>query len=195
MSRFKFSKILKIFLPSLFLYLIVPGCIQKYQPRTPWEARAYQQTRDDLHPDDFRESLQQFKGERVRWVGIIQESEFYEDSSYYEVVMLLEHRYFDWKVEKISSPDMLYPSKSGEGLFQTSWRLQPDADLDYFMERFGPGNMAIVYAEPDTVIDNVVLVNSEYIRIIDSLNFQGDQLDYIPDNRRNRTIPSTSYSR
>ncbi len=175
--------------------MLLPGCVQRYQPQSLWEVRAYQQTRDDLYPEDFRESLTQFKGEKVRWAGLIQESEFYENPDNYEIVLLLEHRYFDWKVEKISSPDMLYPSKSGEGLFQTKWFLKQDADLDYFLERFGPGNLAIVYAVPDTVIDEVVLVTSEYIRIIDPVNFQADQLDYIPDNRRNRTVPSTSYSK
>jgi hypothetical protein len=192
---FNFPQILKILLFPLFLYFLLLGCVQRYQPQSPWEAHAYQQTRDDLYPEDFRESLKKFKGEKVRWVGIIQESEFYDNPDNYEVVLLLEHRYFDWKVEKISSPDMLYPSKSGEGLFQTKWFLKQDADLNYFLERFGPGNLAIVYAAPDTVINKVVLVNSEYIRIIDPLNFQADQLDYIPDNRRNRSMPSTSYSK
>lgn len=195
MYLFKFQPIFKILPFLLFLHLLLLGCVQRYQPQSPWEFRAYQQSRDDLYPEDFRESLTQFKGEKVRWAGLIQESEFYENPDSYEIVLLLEHRYFDWKVEKISSPDMLYPSKSGEGLFQTKWFLKPDADLDYFLERFGPGNLAIVYAVPDTVIDEVVLVNSEYIRIIDPVNFQADQLDYIPDNRRNRTVPSTSYSK
>jgi len=130
----------------------------------------------------------------VRWAGIIRESEFYENPENYEVILLVEHRYFDWKVEKISSPDMMYPSKSGEGLFQTSWLLKKNADLDYFTERFGRGNLAIVYAKPDTVIDNVVLVESEYVRIIDPSNFQAEQLDYIPSNIKNRSVPSTSYS-
>ena len=107
----------------------------------------------------------------------------------------MEHRYFDWKVEKISSPDLMYPSKSGEGFFQTSWLLKKNADLDYFIERFGRGNLAIVYAMPDTVIDNVVLVESDYIRIIDPSNFQAEQLNYIPLNVKNRSVPSTSYSK
>ena len=169
--------------------------MQKYRPHSLWEARAYQQTRGDLYPADFRESWEQFKGERVRWAGIILESEFYENPDNYEIVLLLEHRYFDWKVEKLSSPDMLYPSKSGEGLFQTEWFLKQDADLNYFLNRFGPGNLAIVYAAPDTVVEGVVLVKSIYIRVIDPVNFQADHLDYIPLNRRNRSVPSTSYSK
>ena len=181
--------------PLFFLLGILLACVQRYQPHSLWEERAYQQSRDDLYPEDFRQSFRQFKGVKVRWTGIIQESEFYENPENYEVVLLIEHRYFDWKVEKISSPDMMYPSRSGEGLFQTSWLLKKDADLEYFMERFGRGNLAIVYATPDTVIKNVVLVESDYIRIIDPSNFQAEQLDYIPSNVRNRSVPPTSYSK
>lgn len=174
---------------------ILLACVQRYQPQSHWEEWAYQQSRNDLHPEDFRQSFRKFKGERVRWTGIIRESEFYENPENYEVILLMEHRYFDWKVEKISSPDLMYPSKSGEGLFQTSWLLKKNADLEYFMERFGRGNLAIVYAMPDTVIDNVVLVESDYIRIIDPSNFQAEQLNYIPLNVKNRSVPSTSYSK
>ncbi len=181
--------------PLLFLMGILLACVQRYQPQSHWEEWAYQQSRDDLHPEDFRQSFRKFKGERVRWTGIIRESEFYENPENYEVILLMEHRYFDWKVEKISSPDLMYPSKSGEGLFQTSWLLKKNADLEYFMERFGRGNLAIVYAMPDTVIDNVVLVESDYIRIIDPSNFQAEQLNYIPSNVKNRSVPSTSYSK
>ena len=156
---------------------------------------AYQQSRNDLYPEDFRLSFKKYKGAKVRWTGLIQESEFYENDENYEVVLLMEHRYFDWKVEKISSPDMMYLSKSGEGYFQTSWLLKKNADLEYFMDRFGRGNLAIVYALPDTVIDGVVLVQSDYIRIIEPPNFQADQLDYIPSNVKNRPVPATSYTK
>jgi len=171
------------------------SCVQRYQPHSRWEALAYQKSRDDLYPEDFRQSFNKYKGAKVRWTGLIQESEFYENDENYEVVLLMEHRYFDWKVEKISSPDMMYPSKSGEGYFQTTWLLKKNADLEYFMDRFGRGNLAIVYALPDTVIDKVVLVKSDYIRIIEPPNFQADQLDYIPSNLKNRPISPTSYSK
>ena len=179
----------------LFILGILLACVQLYQPQSPWEQRAYRQSRDDLYPEDFRQSFNQYKGEKVRWTGIIQESEFYENPEHYEVVLLMEHRYFDWKVEKVSSPDMMFLSRLGEGLFQTSWLLKKNADLEYFMDRFGRGNLAIVYATPDTVIDKVVLVETDYIRIIDPANFQAEQLDYVPSNVKNRPVPPTSYSK
>jgi len=190
-----FKKIISIWylLPLIILLGILSACVSRYQPNTPWEKRAYQQSRDDLYPEDFRQSFDQFRGQRIRWTGIIQESEFYENPDNYEVVLLLEHRYFDWKVEKISSPDMMYLSRLGEGLFQTNLFLKKNADLEYFMKRFGRGNFAVVYAIPDTVINEVVLVKSDYVRIIDPANFKAEQVDYIPSNIRNRKVPSTSH--
>jgi hypothetical protein len=148
-----------------------------------------------LYPEDFRKSFRQFYGERVRWTGIILESEFYENPENYEIVLLMEHRYYDWKIEMTGSPDVLYLSRLGEGLFQTNWLLKKNANLEYFMKRFGRGNLAIVYATPDTVINDVVLVESSYIRIIDSAKFRANQLDYIPSNIKNRPVSSTSYSK
>lgn len=192
---FKEINPLHYFAIFLILLAILLSCVQRYQPHSRWEERAYQQSRDDLYPEDFRQSFNKYKGAKVRWTGLIQESEFYENNENYEVVLLMEHRYFDWKVEKISSPDMMYLSKSGEGFFQTSWLLKKNADLEYFMDRFGRGNLAIVYALPDTVIDEIVLVESDYIRIIEPPNFQADQLDYIPSNVKDRSVPPTSYSK
>ena len=72
--------------------------------------------------------------------------------------------------------------------------LTKDADLDYFVDRFGPGNLAIVYGVPDQVVDEIVLLKAEYIRIIDAAKVQADQLDYIPKEALNRPVESTSYS-
>jgi hypothetical protein len=176
------------------LFIFIASCIQTYQPRSQWEQEAFLRTRADVHPYDVRTQFQKHQYIPVRWAGIIQESEFYEVDDAYEVILLIEHRYFDWKVDAMSSPQMYYPSKSGEGLFQTSWYLTKDADLDYFIDRFGSGNMAIVYGLPQEVVDSVVLLRSDYIRIIDRSRFQDDQVDYIPESARNRPVNATSFS-
>lgn len=153
-----------------------------YQPMTSLERNAFKNARLDVYPQDVKSNLSQFKNEDIAWIGIIQESEFYEENSRYEIVLLLEHRYFDWKVDRTGSPNLLFPSTEGEGLFQTRWYLKKDADLEYFMNRFEPGNLGIVYATPDTVIDDVVLVSADYIRVIDKGFFRADQVYYIPED-------------
>jgi hypothetical protein len=100
----------------------------------------------------------------------------------------MEHHYFDWKEENFEPDQMYYLSSFGQGLFQTNWYLKKSADLEYFKSRFTVGNLAIVYALPDTVVEEVVLVNSRYIRIIDRKNFRADQSDYIPKEILERPI-------
>ncbi len=171
-----------LFLFSAFsLTFLAGGCVVGYQPLTPMERSAFQQARFDIYPDDVRDNPDKYRGENIAWAGIIQESEFYEQNDRYEIVLLLEHRYFDWKVDRTSSPNMLFPSMEGEGLFQTRWYLKKNADLEYFMMRFAAGNLALVYATPDTVIDDVILLDASYIRIIEKEFFRADQVHYIPD--------------
>lgn len=180
---FKFYRfnIIKI---SLLVFLLLASslinCIQGYQPATDWEKNVYEKSELYIYPDDVREEFEHFKQRQIAWVGIIRETEFYDNSQNYEVILLLEHRYFDWKLELTDDPDLYYPSIAGEGLFQTNWYLKKNSDLDYFSERFSPGNMVIVYAIPDTVIDDVILVNSKYIRVIDHKYVRANLLNYYP---------------
>jgi hypothetical protein len=183
-----------IILSGILLAVILANCVQKYRPQTEWEEEAFNRSRPDIHPYDLRSKFEKYQYIPIRWAGIIRESEFYETEDAYEVVILLEHRYFDWKVDAMSSPELYYPSIHGEGFFQTSWYLTKDADLDYFVDRFGPGNLAIVYGVPDQVVEEIVLLRAEYIRIIDAAKVQADQLDYIPKEALNRPVESTSYS-
>jgi hypothetical protein len=167
-----------IFLVVMVLVtLLLAGCVRNYAPQSSWENREFLQSNIRVHPEDVRQNLMRWQNTPIAWTGIIQECEFYENEADYEVILLLEHHYFDWKEENFG---MYYPSPRGEGLFQTDWYLKKSADLDYFTERFAPGNLAIVYAVPDTVIDEVVLVKSRYVRIIDRQHFMFDESDYIP---------------
>jgi hypothetical protein len=156
------------------------GCYRGYQPHSVWERDVYHQSNFKIHPDDVREKLKRYRKEQIAWVGIIQEVEFYDNPANYEIILLLEHRYFDWNLDVTDDPQIFYPSTRGEGLFQTTWFLKKSADLEYFSERFEPENLAMVYAVPDTVIDDIVLVKSRYIRIIDKNDYRADQLDYFP---------------
>ena len=157
------------------------SCFYGYQPQSEWEWSVFNNSQFNIYPDDVRNKLDRYKRKQVAWVGIIRETEFYDNNTNYEVVILLEHRYFDWKLDLIGYPDIYYPSTEGEGLFQTNWYLKKSADLSYLTERFAPENLAIVYAIPDTVINDIVLVKSKYVRIIDKSNYRADQLNYIPN--------------
>jgi len=160
--------------------VLFPGCVRNYAPLSSWENRELLKSNLRVHPEDVRQNLKRLQNTQVAWTGIIQESEFYENENNYEVILLMEHHYFEWKEENFDPEKMYYLSSGGEGLFQTYWYLKKSADLDHFTERFAPGNLAIVYALPDTVIDEVVLVESRYVRIIDRQHFRIGQSDYIP---------------
>ncbi len=160
--------------------MFTAGCVRHYTPQSPWEREEYLKSNFTIHPHDVRQDLQKWRSIPIAWVGVIQETEFYEAENRYEVILLMEHHYFDWKEESFDPNKMYYPSSRGEGLFQTTWYLKKSADLDYFQNRFAPGNLAIVYAQPDTVINEVILVKCRYLRVIEHQNFRLDQSDYIP---------------
>jgi hypothetical protein len=174
-----------VFRFSLLIFLIIGfsflSCMEYYMPKSEWEMQEYSQTDFQVYPNQVRRDLANYKSTRIAWVGIIQESEFYENPDNYEVILLLEHRYFDWAADYSMTKSKYVVSTQGDGLFQTSWRLKKDADLDYFMDRFGKGNLAIVYATPDTVINDIVLVKSRYIRILDKSEFNATESNYIPE--------------
>jgi hypothetical protein len=185
MKIIKFFRLITVrVFPLIILFLLLASsqmkCIQGYQPATDWEKDVFKKSALYIYPDDIRVEFEHFKDKLIAWAGIIQETEFYDNSQNYEVILLIEHRYFDWKLALSDDPDLYYPSIAGEGLFQTNWYLKKNSDLDYFRERFSPGNMAIVYAIPDTIIDDVILVNSKYIRIIDDEYVRADQINYYP---------------
>jgi hypothetical protein len=167
----------------IMIVLLFLSCMQNYMPQSNWELQEYSQTNFRIYPNDVREDLDAFKSSRIAWVGIIQESEFYENPDNYEVLLLMQHRYFDWEVDYSMTKSKYLVSTQGEGLFQTSWQLTKDADLVYFMDRFSAGNLAIIYATPDTVINDVVLVKSRYIRILDKNEFNATELNYIPSGK------------
>jgi len=170
-----------IFLISLLATLLLTSsCVRHYTPQSSWEREEYLKSNFKVHPQDIRQDLKRWRSVPIAWVGVIQETEFYETEDRYEVVLLMEHHYFDWKEENFDPNKMYYPSSGGEGLFQTNWYLKKSADLTYFQNRFAPENLAIVYARPDTVINEVVLVECRYLRIIEHQNFRLDQSDYIP---------------
>lgn len=156
------------------------GCMMRYHPATAWEAREFDRSNFKIQPSQVRSDPEKFTHLQVAWIGIIKESEFYENPENYRIILLMDHRFFDWRINRWDSPEMLYPSMMGEGLFQTNWYLRKGADLDYFMDRFTPGNLAIVYARPDTVINEIVLVNAAYIRVIDHEYIRTDVSEYTP---------------
>lgn len=170
---------------SIGLILLL-NCMESYFPQSNWEQREYFKSNFEIQPHDLTSHWNEYKSVNVAWVGIIQESEFYENPDNYEVLMLMEHRYFDWNVDFSKSEAKYFISTKGEGLFQTRWYLTKDADLLYFMDRFGKGNLAIVYATPDTVINNIVLVKSRFVRIIDKNHFNANQFDYVPPEIEDR---------
>jgi hypothetical protein len=138
-----------------------------------------------------RADIYQYENTMVAWVGVIQESEFYENKDNYEVALLVDHRYFNWKGDVTQSHLMYYPSIRGEGLFQVNWHLKKDADLDYFQEKFAVGNLAVAYGIPDSLADNVILLDCKYLRVIDRDHFRADLLDYIPKDRQAHWVKPT----
>jgi hypothetical protein len=165
------------------LLLLLSGCppfphTNDYQPISDWEQREFDEASRDVYPDDVRENLEQYESTVVAWPGIILESTIEEREEDIEVVLLLEHHYYDWLEDYSVQRERIFLSPRGEGLFKTSWSLKKDADLDEIREVSGPGDLAIVYGRPERIEGDMVLVRSTYVRAIDRQWYTTEILDY-----------------
>ncbi len=165
------------------LFLLTAACTKAYQPHTEWEKEALQKARKDIYPDDVRKDLEKYRTTEVVWPGIIAETEFYENADNYQLVMLLEHHYFNWEREATDRDIRYFLSSQGEGWFQTSWYFKKDTEKSFIDEKFAPGNLAFVYGVPDTVADGDVILTAAYVRTVDRENYDAEFYDYRPESR------------
>ena len=146
---------------SLTVLLLLSSCLsffapttgsRNYTPHSDQERIEYEKADRNVYPDDIRRDFSRHKNTAVAWAGIIQEASVIDEEDHMEMILLVEHHYFDW-IEDISPGwEAYWLSPTGEGLFKA--KIGFAKEEREVREKWGAaGNMVIVYGTPH-VVDN-----------------------------------------
>lgn len=149
-----------------------------YKPSSEMEKREFGLSNRKLYPDDVRKFPIQYKSVVVAWPGIIVESTLQKHDNGNEMILLLEHHYYDWIEDFSIQKEKIFLSPRGEGLFQASWSFGEYTDTKKVKKMTDPGNMAIVYGTPEKIEGKIIFIKTTYIRLIDKQWFRTDIIDY-----------------
>jgi hypothetical protein len=113
---------------------------------------------------------------RVAWPGIVLSVTPKNLDSAIELHFVIQHHYYDWLEDFSIQQERIFLSPRGEGVFETTWWVQPTVDTSTLVQSVG--NMVIVYGIPSFIHDSVIVVNAYYIREIERKWFAADIFDY-----------------
>lgn len=129
-------------------------------------------------PDDFREAPVFDPDRLIAWAGIVLEVEFEPTGSGNEMYagMILDHRYFDFRVLPGVVPFGL--SSRGEGPLYVSWRTVDDRDSRRAIDDL-VGNMMVLYGSPRRLVGNdVVEMIVQYSRTVPPAGYTVVGIEY-----------------
>ncbi|MFZ0391866.1 MAG: hypothetical protein WAN36_15500 [Calditrichia bacterium] len=158
------------------------GCNPGYRPVSEWEQQNFRKAERPVYPNMVIKNPARFQNTVVAWPGIIETAEIYENPGNFQVVLRMEHHYYNWQEDPDPNGIIYHLSRQGEGFFQTNWFIKKEAGMDFIEERFAPGNLAFVYGVPDTVVDNEVILEGLYVRTVPPEAYEADFFNYIPKN-------------
>jgi hypothetical protein len=179
------SAIAVIIFLSIVALSLIPGCgcpfIQGtayYQPISDWEQSEFDKADFSVYPDDVREDISKYQSTILAWPGIVVESELNEYDTYFEGIYLLEHHYYDWLEDISPFPEKIWLSPRGEGFFKTSWEYNKEGPVSELEEIGEPGVLLIVYGKAISIEDDIIELETSYIRAIRKQFYTTERLDY-----------------
>jgi hypothetical protein len=172
-------KLFKFAIISLFLMASLSGCTTRYKPVSPREAEVFSRSTFNIYPDDVRKNLAAHRDATMAWAGILKSIEFGDDAENPYSKFVVEHHYFDWLDDSSVQKAHFFLSPRGEGLFQATWPMKKEWDLNAMRQQVVPGSMFVVYGKPKAVKDNIIdLGQAEYARMISKEFYTTEKLDY-----------------
>lgn len=147
-----------------------------YKPISEWETKAFSKANREVYPNDVRGNFAAFDSARVAWPGIVLKAEPKNQDSIIEIHFVIQHHYYDWLEDFSIQQERIFLSPRGEGVFETTWWVQPTADTSVIAQSVG--NMVIVYGIPSAVHDSSIVLDAYYIREIERKWFATDIFDY-----------------
>lgn len=147
-----------------------------YKPVSEWETKAFSKADRSIYPNDVRTDFAAHDSSRVAWPGIVLSVTPKNQDTVIEVHFVIQHHYYDWLEDFSIQQERIFLSPRGEGVFETTWWVQPTADTGKIVQSVG--NMVIVYGIPASVRDSIIILNAYYIREIEREWFATDIFDY-----------------
>jgi len=171
---------------SIAVLLLLSGCIsffapktgsREYTPHSDQERIEFEKADRNVYPDDIRLDFSKFEDTAVAWAGIIQETSIIDVEDHMEMILEVQHHYFDW-IEDISPGwEAYWLSPKGEGLFKAKIGFSRE-ELEV-REKWGAiGNMVIVYGTPHMVDDDDVIYINTSIAFFAGRDYTTHRLTY-----------------
>lgn len=133
--------------------LLLVGCTggisgsKRYQVLSEHEKHMFSEANRNMFPDDVRNNFTENNHSLVVWSGIVKESKWRSESKS-EIIIFVEHHYWDWIEDYGLQPERAFLSPRGEGMFSCA-RPSPKG-IKYFPLP-SVGSMAIVYGYPERI--------------------------------------------
>jgi hypothetical protein len=156
---------------------------REYTPISEWEKREYENSDREVFPDDVRESVDNYRTTTVAWTGVIEDVRIDEKEQFSEVSFLCRHFYYDWIEYFGPQTEHIFLSSKGEGQFSVSWRVKKGTPSTSFDD---VGDLLIAFGKPIRIENDVIYLDTTYIRGIDQTYFKHSDAVY-EFNKRTKT--------
>jgi hypothetical protein len=162
----------------LFVTSSIYAQTRKYQPVSQWENQFYQIINKNVWPDDVRENIELYKNTLVGWVGIIKKFITDENNDEYNIIgFYIKHHFFDWIEDFGMGNKPIRLSPDGEGYFVCYYYVKKDFDINELTKDV-IGDCIINYGNPTEIDDGVIILSTEYLRIIPKIYVDPDWIKY-----------------
>jgi|GEM_PF-1775600 len=173
----------------LMLATLASACATRptYQPGTPVEAGFYAKADRATTPKQVAARFEAYKDSQVAWAGIVRSRKVTpvaKTKGDFEVEVLVEHRFFDWNEylsPKKREETFLLSPISGGNIRVVGRYTRPSGSKQLPAQELSPGTMVVLYGQPERVErNNVILLNSGYVRPIDKTHYSVRASDVNP---------------
>ena len=166
-----------------FTICFLSGCIgahtNMYKPVSPMEAQIFAKVNFKVYPDDVRGALDSYRDTVVAWAGIISNYDVIHHDENIEIIISLEHHYYDWLEDYSIQKEKIFLSPKGEGSFKTSLFFKAGSPVDEITKAFSKGDLVIAYGIPQSIDDDgVIVIKGLYPRVIKKMWYRTDVLEY-----------------
>ena len=162
----------------LFISVLLNAQSRRYQPVSQWENQFYQNIDKNIWPNDVRGNVELFKNNLVGWVGIIEKFMTDETNNNYNVIgFYVKHHYYDWIEDFGIENQPIRLSPDGEGYFICYYYVKKEIDIKELTKDI-IGDCIINYGNPIDMDDDVIILSTEYLRLIPKLYVNPNWIKY-----------------
>ncbi|HXX73654.1 MAG TPA: hypothetical protein VEI50_00825 [Nitrospiraceae bacterium] len=160
-----------------------------FEPNMPEGREAYKQAQKDIYPKQVREKPEQYSDQTIAWVGIVKGTEPIVGRSGPAVLVLVEHRYFDWIEDHGAQPEVFFLSPRGEDEFMIVTKPEKQLTPDEAAQLISKGTMVVAVGQIDVRFakdqTKPLALLTRYVQFIDHKMYRSDVFDY---GRRDEAI-------